>query len=98
MERYVTGSQYEGMPSWYDDNVPLFKRGPDIVYPIVETAISSHVSMVLGKMPVLTSAPDEDDEEDGVDAVNELHEAPVNPALHTHGMVLVASADQPAVP
>ena len=41
---------------------------------------------------------DEDDEEDGVDAVNELHEAPVNPALHTHGMVLVASADQPAVP
>jgi hypothetical protein len=63
LERYVAGTQYEGMPSWWDDSVALFKRGPEIVYPIVETAISSHVSMILGKMPVLTTAPDEDDED-----------------------------------
>jgi hypothetical protein len=64
LERYVKGTQYEGRPSWFDDAVPLFKRAPEVVYPIVATAISSHVSMVLGKMPVLTSAPDEDDEDD----------------------------------
>ena len=59
------------------------------------------VKIKLGDGPkglVKAEGSDEDDEEDGVDAVNELHEAPVNPALHTHGMVLVASADQPAVP
>lgn len=64
LERFVKGTQYEGMPSWWADDVPLFKRGPCIVYPVVATAISSHVSMVLGKMPVITSAPDEDDEDE----------------------------------
>lgn len=61
LERFVTTEQYKGRPSFWNDNVPLFKRGPCIVYPIVGTAIESHVSLVLNKCPVITSAPDEDD-------------------------------------
>ncbi len=64
LERFVTTEQYKGRPSFWNDNVPLFKRGPCIVYPIVGTAIESHVSLVLNKCPVITSAPDEDDTEE----------------------------------
>lgn len=61
LERFVAGTQYEGRPDWFDDSVELFRRAPCVVYPIVRTAIGSHVGMIFRKPPVITSAPDEDE-------------------------------------
>lgn len=63
LDRYVETTQYEGKASYWDDSKPLFDRAPAAVYPIVDTAIRSHVSMVLGdsRFPEITSGTDEDD-------------------------------------
>jgi hypothetical protein len=63
LDRYVETTQYEGKASYWDDSKPLFDRAPATVYPIVDTAIRSHVSMVLGegRFPEITSGTDEDD-------------------------------------
>lgn len=63
-ERFAATTQYVGRPSFFNDSVELFKRAPHVVYPIVACAIDSHVGMTLGKCPVVTSAPDEDDAQD----------------------------------
>lgn len=67
VESYVLGTQYAGRIPWFDasSNVPLFERAPCIKYPIVATAIASHVAFVLGegRWPTLSSGTSEDDGE-----------------------------------
>jgi len=64
LERYADGDQYDGMPHWLDDSVPMMERAPNVVDPIVGLAIESYGDLVLGegRFPLLTSHPDEDDE------------------------------------
>lgn len=49
LERYVEGTQYEGLPDWFSDECPLWERAPCIVYPIVKTAIDSNSDLLLGE-------------------------------------------------
>lgn len=70
LERYVKGTQYEGRePFFSDGDTPLLERAPYIVFQVVQSAIRSHASMVLGqgRFPSITANPGEDDEEDGGD-------------------------------
>lgn len=70
LERYATGRQYEGLPDWFDDSLPLWERAPCIVYNIAGVAIRSNCHLVLGegRFPVITSNPGENDSEaDGLD-------------------------------
>lgn len=70
LERYVKGTQYEGRePFFSDGDTPLLERAPYIVFQVVQSAIRSHASMVLGqgRFPSITANPGEDDEEDGED-------------------------------
>lgn len=61
LDRYVEGKQYEGRPSWFNDEVPLFDRAPCVTEPAVKNAIRSHIGLIFKKQPVVTSAPDEDE-------------------------------------
>ena len=63
LERYADGSQYEGRPSFWNDDVPLQERGPCIVHPVVGSAIASNCDLVLGdgRYPTSTTHPGEDD-------------------------------------
>lgn len=69
-ERWVDGRQYDGLPSFWSDDVPLWDRAPCIVYPIVDIAIGSYIDLLLGegRFPKFSSKPGEDegDEEDGL--------------------------------
>src|SRR6185369_724929 len=67
LERWVDGTQYEGMADWFAD-CPISEKAPCVVEPIVADSIESHVDMVLGegRFPDFTSRPDEDDD-DGAD-------------------------------
>ena len=71
LERFVAGTQYEGLPSFWDDDTPLLDRAPCIVYPIVDCAIRSHASLVMGegRFPALSTHGDdgEDEDHDGLD-------------------------------
>lgn len=70
LERYAKGSQYEGLPDWFDETVPLWERAPCIRYAIAKSAIASNVDLVLGegRFPIVTSNPGEDDSEaEGLD-------------------------------
>lgn len=76
LERYVAGTQYEGLPAWMSDSdVPLLERAPCVIYPIAKIAIDSHVSLVLGeeRWPTITSrqAEDEDADEDAEETSDE---------------------------
>tara|TARA_R100001163_G_scaffold64672_1_gene59475 strand:- start:643 stop:2514 length:1872 start_codon:yes stop_codon:yes gene_type:complete len=55
-ERYVNGTQYDGMPGWYDDSVPLLERAPTVVEPMVAKAIESFISLAMGegRWPTIT--------------------------------------------
>ncbi len=66
LERWVEGSQYEGMADW-DNDCPISEKAPCVVDPIVSDSIESHVDMVLGegKFPAITSRPGEDESDDG---------------------------------
>ncbi len=48
LEKYVAGTQYEGLPDWFSDKKPLWERAPCIVYPIVKAAIDSNADLLLG--------------------------------------------------
>lgn len=68
LEQFVDCTQYaERNVDWLDNSsdVPLWERRPCIVYPIVSSAITSNVDLVLGegRFPEITSRPDEDDED-----------------------------------
>lgn len=65
LERFVDGTQYDGMRDFFDDDVPLWERAPCIVYTIAATAIRSNVDLVVGesRFPAITSNPGEDDTE-----------------------------------
>jgi hypothetical protein len=70
LERFAQGTQYDGRPSWWDGNVPLWERAPCIVYLQTKSAIQSNTDLVLGeaRFPVVTSNPGEDDSQaDGLD-------------------------------
>ena len=69
LERWVTGTQYDHLPDWFSDAVPLFERAPCLVYPIASTAIASNVDLVFGegRFPAITSRPDEDEAEEDDD-------------------------------
>lgn len=66
LERWVDGTQYDGMADWFSDK-PISEKAPCVVDPIVFDSIESHVDMVLGegKFPAITSRPGEDESEDG---------------------------------
>lgn len=49
LEKYVEGTQYEGLPDWFSDKKPLWERAPCIVYPIVKAAIDSNGDLLLGE-------------------------------------------------
>ena len=49
LERYVDGTQYEGLPDWFTDKKPLWERAPCIVCPIVKSAIDSNSDLLLGE-------------------------------------------------
>jgi len=70
LERYVDGTQYEGMASWYAPDVPMLERAPNIIEPVTEEAIASYVDLLTGqgRFPVLHSGPEEgeDDEDSGL--------------------------------
>lgn len=62
--RFAEGRQYEGRESFWNDNVPLFKRAPCIVYPAPMLAAGSFVSLVMGdgRFNGITTHCSEDDE------------------------------------
>lgn len=67
LERWVEGTQYDGRPSWWDDNVPKWERAPCLVYPVVEIAIASFEDLLFGegRFPTFSTKPDESlDEEE----------------------------------
>lgn len=66
LERYAAGTQYEGRPSWWNDDVPLRDRAPCVRAPLVERSIRGHVDLCLGdgRFPRLTTAASEDDFDD----------------------------------
>lgn len=70
LERFALGTQYDGRPSWWTADVPLWERAPCIVYLQTKGAIQSNTDLVLGeaRFPVVTSNPGEDDSKaDGLD-------------------------------
>lgn len=69
LESWVSGEQYAGRPSWWNDDVPKWERAPAIVYPVVDIAIGSFEDLLLGegRFPTFTSKPDEATGEDDQD-------------------------------
>lgn len=63
LERFVRGTQYEGMQDFFAGACPLMQRAPAIVFPAVATAIGQHVDFALGdgRFPKLTTGISEDD-------------------------------------
>lgn len=63
LERYAKGTQYEGRPSFWNNDVPLQERAPYLRAPIAERAIRGHVDLSLGegRFPRLTTHLSEDD-------------------------------------
>lgn len=65
LERYVRGTQYDGLPDFYNPapEVPLLERAPNIVDSLVEGAIRQHVDFALGegRFPVVTCAATADE-------------------------------------
>lgn len=63
LERYARGTQYEGRPSFWDDNVPLPERAPCIVVPVGERAAESNVDLCFGegRAPTFALRADADD-------------------------------------
>ena len=64
-ERWIAGTQYDHLASWWDEDVSIFLRAPCIVDPIVRAAIDSFVDLVLGegRFPTITCRPSEDETE-----------------------------------
>lgn len=71
-EKWVEGRQYDGRPSWWSDECPLWERAPIIVYPVVSIAASSYVDLLLGngRYPEFSTkiGEDESDEDNGLSA------------------------------
>ncbi len=82
LQRWVDGRQYEHLADWFAADVPLFKRAPCFVYPIVRNAIDSNLDLLLGnaRWPAFNvTVEDEQGEEratesnDVTDAIAEAH-------------------------
>lgn len=65
LERYVRGTQYEGRPSWYDDDKPIMERGPNVVEHIATAAIRSYGDLIASqdRWPEVSSRPEEEEYE-----------------------------------
>lgn len=63
LERYAKGTQYEGRPSFWNNDVPLQERAPYLRAPIAERAIRGHADLCLGegRFPRITTHVSEDD-------------------------------------
>ena len=63
LEDYAAGTQYDGLPNFFNDSVPIQKRGPHMVEPVVRNAIRSYADFLTGegRWPEITSRPEEDD-------------------------------------
>jgi hypothetical protein len=70
LERYAKGTQYEGRPSFWNNDVPLQERAPYLRAPIAERAIRGHVDLCLGegRFPRITTHLSEDDSAFDADA------------------------------
>lgn len=66
LERWVDGTQYDGLTSWWDNAQPLWERAPCIVYPVAQIAIQSNTDLVLGegRFPSFSAKPSEDEGDD----------------------------------
>lgn len=66
LERFVSTTQYDGRPGWYDDSVPLWERKPCVAYPVVQAAIASNVDLLLGEQsfPTVTAFSHVNDDEE----------------------------------
>jgi hypothetical protein len=64
-EAEVDGTRFDQRPPWTSD-LPIYDRKPAIVYHVVESSIESKIDLMLGsgRMPAITSGPDEDEGED----------------------------------
>lgn len=49
LERYYKGTQYVGMPSWWDKSVPLQQRAPCIIYPLPRAACEQATRFTFGE-------------------------------------------------
>lgn len=49
LERFVEGTQYQGLPDWFSDEKPLWERAPCVVYPIAQGAIGSNADLLFGE-------------------------------------------------
>jgi len=69
LEAYVDGTQYSGLPSWFDDSVPLFQRAPSITEPIAGDAIDSFGDFLLGdgRQPYITTKPEEGEDAETIE-------------------------------
>jgi hypothetical protein len=63
LERYAKGTQYEGRPSFWNNDIPLQERAPYLRAPIAERAIRGHADLCLGegRFPRITTHVSEDD-------------------------------------
>lgn len=66
LRSYVEGKQYDGLPDWFDTDVPVTKRAPHVVEPIVEQAVDSFGDLLLGdtRVPSVAARNDEEDDDD----------------------------------
>ncbi len=83
LEKFVEGTQYEGRPSFWAPDVPLWDCAPCVVYPIVQSAIRSNVDLVLGegRFPNL-SIREEEDAGDSVDKERAAIDALIEKIAH----------------
>lgn len=71
LERYIEGTQYEGLPDWFSDTKPLWERAPCIVDGIVKSAIKSNSDLLLGegRFPALAGEDLDGDEAEAFERV-----------------------------
>lgn len=72
LESYARGRQYDGLPSWWSEDVPLWERAPCIVYPIAGVAAQSNVDLCFpaGELFAIDYEPSGDVAPSGIVAVN----------------------------
>lgn len=69
LQAYMDGTQYAGMPSWFDDAYPLAMRGPSVVEPIAGDAAESFGDFLFGdgRQPFITAKSEEGDDEETIE-------------------------------
>lgn len=112
LERVADARQYEGRPSFWTADVPLFEKAPVIKSRIIRDAVQDNTALMLGEShyPEITSKQGEDNSKDGEDsksddgvseteseALDDLLEAITNQArLRSHERAMYARAQESA--